>query len=243
MRINPSFLALSLLATTLFATQASAHGLWTEQRRGHIEVVFGEGAEDTAYKPEKVTGGWAWDQAGKPIEVSIERLADHARLKPASPAAAVAAELDLGIWTRNPENKWLNEPRSKVTGGGESIQTRKYSLAIYEHGVKLPALDHLKLVIVPQADPLEVGVGKALPVQVLLDGKPAAGIKLMGDYRSAPEDVSTETDADGRATVVVRNEGLNVIAAQTSVPVKDNADYTKRGLFTSLTFVGAEHHD
>ena len=50
-------------------------------------------------------------------------------------------------------------------------------------------------------------------VRELVDGKPAAGIKLIGDYRGAPHEVSAETDAEGRANVPVRNEGLNIISA------------------------------
>jgi uncharacterized GH25 family protein len=97
--------------------------------------------------------------------------------------------------------------------------------------------------ILPEVDPLTVGPGRSLPVRVLLDGKPAAGIKLVGDYRNAPNTLSTETDKDGRAEVLVRNEGLNVIAAQVEIPLKDNADVATRGLFTSLTFLGEPHHE
>ncbi|RLU06416.1 nickel ABC transporter substrate-binding protein, partial [Pseudomonas prosekii] len=132
---------------------------------------------------------------------------------------------------------------SKVPGAIESTQTFKYSLAIYQPGAKLPALNQLKLVIVPEVDPLTVGPGQSLPVRVLLDGQPAAGVKLVGDYRSAPNTLSAETDKDGRAQVLVRNEGLNVIAAQIEVPLKDNPDVATRGLFTSLTFLGEAHHE
>ena len=97
--------------------------------------------------------------------------------------------------------------------------------------------------ILPEVDPLTVGPGQSLPVRVLLDGKPAAGVKLVGDYRSAPNTVSTETDAEGRAKVLVRNEGLNVIAAQMEIALKDNKDVASRGVFTSLTFLGEPHHD
>ncbi|GAB7529506.1 DUF4198 domain-containing protein [Pseudomonas sp. 3A(2025)] len=243
MRITSTLLALGVIGAALYAGQASAHGLWTEQRRGNIEVVYGHGPEDNAFKAQKVSGAWAYDLAGKQVPVTVERLDDHARLKPIKPVAVMAVALDNGMWTRNKDKKWINEGRSKVAGGTESIHTFKYSLAIYEHGAKLPDLDKLKMVIVPQVDPLEVGPGKPLPVQVLIDGKPAAGIKLFGDYRSEPDEVSAETDAEGRASVVVRNGGLNIIAAEVTLPVKDNADIEARGLFTSLTFVGAEHHD
>ncbi len=227
----------------LLATQVSAHGLWTEQRRGNIEVIYGHGAEDNAFKAQKISGAWAYDASGKMIPVTVERLDDHARLKPLKTPAILAVALDNGMWSQTADKKWINKGRTQVPGAIESTQTFKYSLAIYEPGAKLPKLDALKLLILPEADPLTVGPGKSLPVRVLLDGKPAAGVKLIGDYRNAPNTLSTETDKDGRAQVLVRNEGLNVISAQVEVPLKDNADVATRGLFTSLTFLGEPHHE
>ncbi|UVL15051.1 DUF4198 domain-containing protein [Pseudomonas atacamensis] len=232
-----------LLIAALFTGQVSAHGLWTEERRGNIEVIYGHGAEDNAFKPQKISGAWAYDASGKMIPVSVERLADHARLKPLKPPAVLAVALNNGMWSQTADKKWINEGRSKVPGATEATQTFKYSLAIYQPGAKLPKLDQIKLLILPEVDPLTVGPGKSLPVRVLLDGKPAAGVKLIGDYRSAPNTLSTETDKDGRAQVLVRNEGLNVIAAQVEVPVKDSVDVNSRGLFSSLTFLGEPHHE
>jgi len=232
-----------VLIAALFAGQVSAHGLWTEQRRGNIEVIYGHGAEDNAFKAQKISGAWAYDAGGKMIPVSVERLADHARLKPLKTPAVMAVALNNGMWSQTADKKWINEGRSKVPGATEATQTFKYSLAIYQPGAKLPKLDQIKLLILPEVDPLTVGPGKSLPVRVLLDGKPAPGVKLVGDYRSAPNTLSTETDKDGRAQVLVRNEGLNVIAAQVEVPVKDSADVDSRGLFSSLTFLGEPHHE
>ena len=227
----------------LFAADVSAHGLWTEQRRGNIEVIYGHGAEDNAFKPQKISGVWAYDASSRMIPVTVERLADHARLKPLKPPAILAVALDNGMWSQTADKKWINQGRSKVEGAIASTQTFKYSLAIYEPGAKLPELKHIKLLILPEADPLTVGPGKSLPVRVLLDGKPAAGVKLVGDYRNMPNTLSTETDKDGRAQVLVRNEGLNVISAQVEVPLKDNPDVATQGLFTSLTFLGEPHHE
>jgi len=232
-----------LLIAALFTGQVSAHGLWTEERRGNIEVIYGHGAEDNAFKAQKISGAWAYDASGNKIPVSVERLADHARLKPLKPPAVMAVALNNGMWSQTADKKWINEGRSKVPGATEATQTFKYSLAIYQPGAKLPKLEQIKLLILPEVDPLTVGPGKSLPVRVLLDGKPAAGVKLIGDYRSAPNTLSTETDKDGRAQVLVRNEGLNVIAAQVEVPVKDSVDVDSRGLFSSLTFVGEPHHE
>ncbi|WP_458729959.1 DUF4198 domain-containing protein [Pseudomonas brenneri] len=227
----------------LFATQVSAHGLWTEQRRGHIEVVYGHGAEDEAFKANKVSGAWAYDASGRMIPVTVQRLNDQARLQPLKSPAVLAVAFDNGLWSQTPDKKWVNQGRSQVPGAIETTQALKYSLAIYQAGAKLPSLDQLKMVIVPEVDPLTVGPGKLLPVRVLIDGKPAAGIKLIGDYRSAPNTLSTETDQDGRAQVLVRNEALNVIAAQVEVPVKGDSEIQTRALSSSLTFLGQPHHE
>jgi uncharacterized GH25 family protein len=242
MHFPKTLLALSLLSA-FTVNQASAHGLWTEERRGNIEVIYGHGAEDNAFKAEKVSGAWAYDARGKMIPVTVERLADHARLQPLSAPAVMAVALNNGMWAQTADKKWINQGRSKVPGAITALQTFKYSLAIYQPSVKLPDLPRLRLVIVPQADPLSVGPGKALPVKVLLDGKPAAGIKLMGDYRNQPDEVSAQTDAEGRASVLVRNQGLNIIAAETVIKISGNPDIDEEGLFTSLTFVGEAHHE
>lgn len=242
MPYTKTILTLSLFGA-LSLSQAQAHGLWTEERRGNIEVVYGHGAEDSAFKAQKVSGAWAYDMSGKMIPVTVERLADHARLQPLSHPAMMAVALNNGMWSQTADKKWVNKGRTEVPGAVTALQTFKYSLAIYQPGAKLPKLEQIKLLILPEVDPLTVGPGKSLPVRVLLDGKPAAGVMLIGDYRNAPNTLSTETDKDGRAQVLVRNEGLNVIAAQVEVPVKDSTDVNSRGLFSSLTFLGEPHHE
>ncbi|NNA70077.1 DUF4198 domain-containing protein [Pseudomonas gessardii] len=237
-----AFKSLAVLGL-LFATQVSAHGLWTEQRRGHLEVIYGHGAEDEAFKARKVSGAWAYDAGGRMIPVTVQRLVDQARLQPLKPPAVLAVAFDNGLWSQTPDKKWVNQGHSQVPGAVETTQALKYSLAIYQAGAKLPKLDQLRMVIVPEVDPLTVGPGQSLPVRVLIDGKPAAGIKLIGDYRSAPNTLNTETDQDGRARVLVRNEALNVIAAQAQVSVKGNSEIQTRALFSSLTFLGQPHHE
>ncbi|MHA6492608.1 DUF4198 domain-containing protein [Pseudomonas borbori] len=241
--MNKTLPFIAAAAAALLIADASAHGLWTEQRRGNIETVYGHGAEDNAFKAEKISGAWAYDAQGKMIPVTIERLTDHARLQPLKPPAMLGVALDNGPWSLTPDKQWINQGRSKVPNSTESLHTFKYSLAIYQEGAKLPKLEQLKMVILPEADPLKVGPGNPLPVRVLVDGKPVAGVELVGDYRGAPHQVSATTDADGRAQVLVRNEGLNIISAAISLPVKGDKDIETRGLFTSLTFLGEAHHE
>lgn len=236
-------LLLVALLGSLISGPVAAHGLWTEQRRGHTEVIYGHGAEDDAFKAQKISGAWAFDGQGRALAVEIQRLEDHARLQPAAAPAVLAVALDNGAWSKTPEQKWINAGRSQVPESVHSLHTWKYSLAIYQEGAKLPPLDQLQMVIIPERDPLSVGAGHKLPVRVLVDGKPAAGVKLIGDYRGAPDSVSAETDAEGRAEVTVRNQGLNVIAAEIYLPVENDKDIEELGLFASLTFVGEAHSE
>ena len=232
-----------LLAGLLLCGQAAAHGLWTEQRRGNHEVIYGHGAKDDAFKADKISGAWAYDGAGKMIPVTVQRLHDHARLQPLRAPAVLAVALDNGAWSQTPDKQWINQGRRQVPNSTHSLHTYKYSLAVLAPGAKLPDLSKLRLAIVPQSDPLAVGPGKPLRVQVLVDGKPAREVKLIGDYRGMPHEVSATTDAQGYAEVVVRNEGLNIIAAELYLPVKGNPDIEELGLFSSLTFLGQAHHE
>lgn len=232
-----------LLAGLLLCGQAAAHGLWTEQRRGNHEVIYGHGAKDDAFKADKISGAWAYDGAGKMIPVTVQRLHDHARLQPLRAPAVLAVALDNGAWSQTPDKQWINQGRRQVPNSTHSLHTYKYSLALLAPGAKLPDLSKLRLAIVPQSDPLAVGPGKPLRVQVLVDGKPAREVKLIGDYRGMPHEVSATTDAQGYAEVVVRNEGLNIIAAELYLPVKGNPDIEELGLFSSLTFLGQAHHE
>lgn len=232
-------IAAALLAAML-AGQVSAHGIWTAERRGNIEVIYGDGAEDNAYDPKKISGAWASDLRGGRIPVTVEKLEDHARLKPVESAAVLSVALDNGYWTQAPDKKWLNVGETQVPGALDSGRYYKYTLAVLEEGAKLPSLDKLKLVIVPQQDPLSVEAGKELEVQVLVDGKPASDVELVADFVNAPDEIATKTDAQGKAKIIVRNRGLNVIAASTTVP-NDDPDARVRGMFSSLSFVSEKH--
>jgi len=234
-------LSLAVAMGVLSTGSAFAHGIWTETRYGHIEVVNGHGAEDEAYAPEKIKGAWAYDQDGKGVPVTVERLSDHARLVPLARPAVLTVALDNGIWSKGKDGKSVNAPMAQVPGAVSASRSYKYSLAILEPHALIPANLKLAMVIRPLKDPMEVGVGNPLPVEVTIDGKPAANIALLDDYRGMADASSVKTDAQGRADIVIRNAGLNIIAAQARVPTIGEKDISERSLFTSLTFVGEGH--
>ncbi|WP_286790532.1 MULTISPECIES: DUF4198 domain-containing protein [unclassified Pseudomonas] len=235
-------LVAATLALSVFSGSLFAHALWPEERRGQIEVVFGEGAEEDAYDPARISGAWAYDTSGKPVPITVEKQSDHARLKPAATPAVLAVALDNGYWAQGQDKKWVNKGATEVSGALASGRYYKYSLAVMEKGAKLPSLDALKFTIIPQRDPLAVEPGETLEVQVLLDGKPASGIKLYDDVINDPDHISVTTDAQGRAQITVRPHGRNVIGANTEVK-QDDPNGRVRGMFSTLVFVSpSDHH-
>lgn len=87
---------------------------------------------------------------------------------------------------------------------------------------------HLKcnthLVAPPTGAPVPVGQaflrnkGETLTVQVLFEGKPLPGAKVWQDIVTAPDAPPLVADAEGRVTLPVRNQGLNVVEADQQSP-------------------------
>jgi len=228
------------VAATLAASHAAAHAIWVEKRRDNLEVVYAHGVQDDAYKTEKFYGAWGYDKTGNSMPVKVQRLDTHVRLLPQNAPATLLAVLDNGHFSQDPDGRWHNLRRADVPGATQSMRIWKYTLSIMQPGVRLPELDPLRLAIVPQADPTALKAGQTLPVQVLFDGKPLAGVKLVEDYRNMDHQASYQTDAEGRAQVVVRNRGLNVLYVNYKHPVNDDPDINVLWMDTTLSFVASK---
>jgi len=240
MRI-PTFSTALLLAGLVAAGSASAHGLWLEKRRGNLDVVYGHGPADDAYKTTKFQGAWGFNKRGESVPVTVVPMESHVRLLPQGDVTAIVSWLDNGFYTQKSDNTWVNQGRSEVPDAVSSGNYVKYSIAILASGAQLPkSLPQLRLAIIPEKDPTQLKAGDILPVQVLLDGKPVSGVKIVEDYRAMDHQASFETDGNGRANVVVRNRGLNVIEAGYTMDLVNNPDADKIGMSSTLSFVASK---
>jgi uncharacterized GH25 family protein len=227
------FLALAvLLAGT---AGANAHGAWVAQRHGDLAVVYGHGAGDDAYKPEKVTAAKAATAAGEAREVRIVPQAKNALLDVPKDAATLTVVFDNGFWTKGADGKYVNKGKRDVPGGQGTSHSLKTNTTILAKGTA-PKAQGLPLEIVPLVDPLSLKMGDDLPVRVLYQGRPLSGVSLYPDYVNDGHAESGKTDADGRVTLFVRNDGLNVIGVSHSVPAPDHPDVDRVGLFATLSF-------
>ena len=131
---------------------AQGHGVWTETRRGAVELVYGHGPLEDLYDPEKLIKAKAYDAVGKEISIKmIARESNNAALELAEETAVVAAIFDNGFWSQGPNGKWINRPKSKVPGARQGGHYVKYNLSILGHYNRLPESPDLALQIIPQS--------------------------------------------------------------------------------------------
>lgn len=94
------------------------------------------------------------------------------------------------------------------------------------------------LEIVPATNPFGRGTDTALPVQLLLHGRPLAGAQIrvlpLGIKNGAVQKL--RTDEQGRATFVVPNVGAWLVMAVHARPMTNNREAAFDTIFASMTF-------
>ncbi|MCJ8053251.1 DUF4198 domain-containing protein [Shinella curvata] len=223
---------------------AGAHGAWVAERWGNLGVVYGHGAGDDPYDPARITQALAISEEGAATPVEIDKREKHAILKPEGEPAAILLTFDNGYWTEKTDGKWVNEAKDKVADAKAAGHYIKNSLSLlHAHGA-LPAFPKQDLQIVPLDNPIGRKAGDPIRLRVLHDGKPLAGAVVTLDYVNQASLKSEPTDADGEVVVAIRNDGLNVLAVDHSVPLENDQKADQIGYTATLSFVAEAHsHD
>lgn len=236
--MKPIFQVL-LLVCSLAASHASAHGIWFAQRGGDLALIYGEGSEDldTAKRASKILQVAAYDAAGAPLDTALAPVGRLLFVDLQHQPAVVAAVLDNGFWTKGPDGIWLGTTKDAVPGAQESGHYLKYAVHLRAPlQAPLAALPEHVLQIVPVNAALPQHKDEPLQLRVLFRGKPVAGAEVVLDFVGDPDGEPLHTDADGRITVKVRNQGLNVIVAKYDGAPDDAAKVDKIEYLASLSF-------
>jgi uncharacterized GH25 family protein len=214
------------------------------ERWGELGVVYGHGAGDDPYEPARVVEALAIAEDGAATPVAIESREKHAVLKPEGEPAAIALTFDNGYWTEKTDGKWVNEPKDKVADAKAAGHYIKNSLSLLHAHDTLPAFPKQDLQIVPLDNPIGRKAGDPIRLRVLHAGKPLAGAVVTLDYVNQAGLKSDPTDADGEVVVAIRNDGLNVLAVDHSVPLENDPKADTIGYAATLSFVAEAHsHD
>ncbi|TBV12423.1 hypothetical protein DNK08_00345 [Stutzerimonas kirkiae] len=147
---------------------------------------------------------------------------------------------------RNPsrstkDSPWQPLAKAALPGAVEGLYARKYNLSV-QATPKLPIAPRGQgLELLPQGDPLALKRGDSLNIQVLLDGKPLAGVRLAEDFIANDHALSPATDASGQTRVKLHADSLNVIALEYDQPQPAGTEVDFKRYFSSLSFALAHH--
>jgi uncharacterized GH25 family protein len=93
-----------------------------------------------------------------------------------------------------------------------------------------------RLELVAEKNPYTLRGGGALPVRLTYEGKPLAGVLVMGLQRGRPDKVTARTDSKGRVTLKLDRPGFWLIKAVHMIPAPADAGADWESFWASLTF-------
>lgn len=236
MRRSRRVIAATLLAG--FATvPAEAHAVWFAQRARQTALIYGVGADDLdAVKRfsfiETMVG---YDVNYQPIKATPRIAGPIVLVDSEQQPTLLSVVFFNGIWSRV-NGEFEAKGRDEAPASTLSEKNYKYSVAIMGPLDKpVPSLPDQVLQIVP-VGAIPAMLGSPMTYQVLFRGKPAVGATVINDLVNDPDQMPTTTDAQGKVTMAVRNQGLNVLEAVFVSPTDNPKKYDRIENSATLTF-------
>jgi nickel transport protein len=223
MRYVRTRLATALAALALGLGTAQAHNVWlVPDAEGAYLVQFGghEGKLEE-FNSDKLKAVTAYDRRGRKIDVTTHAATDGVRVKPEREPAMLAAEFDNGFFSKREGSPMVNKPMDENPGATSGVHAVKFHKTVLQWGL-IARKELGQTFEIVGTESKEPQAGQPLKVQVLKDGKPAAGVRL-----SIGEDGPPVTSAaDGTATVTPV-EGRNQLLAIIRMPMQGNPKTTQ----------------
>lgn len=239
-RLNKLIAAAVLSAGVIVTTAAHAHAIWFAQRATHLGLIYGVGADDldSVKRLPLFKSIAAYDGTGQSVPTKLEVNGPLLLVDATQQPAIVAAVMNNGIWSKTPDGKWHKKGKDEVPDAIVSERTYKYGVHLRTplKGA-LPLLPEQRLQIVPVDTELPQLLGAPLKLRVLFEGKPVAGVNVLHDLVNDPDGQPVKTAADGTATIKIRNQGLNVIAAVFDGPSEEPGKTFKTEHTATLSFI------
>ena len=207
----------AVAAALCSALPAAAHEIWMAQRSGKLALIYGAGAHDLdmVKRLPKIVASQGLDAAGSPVPVELKPTENLVLVEAPAETAVVTAVMDNGLWSKSPDGKFHNKGLDEVPDAIVSGRYYKYATFLRKHPAgALAPVPGLKFQIVPVGKAFPKKMGEMLTVQVLHQGQPVRGAKVYQDAVTDPGGAHVFTGKDGRATIKVRNAGLNVLLAE-----------------------------
>lgn len=239
-KIGVMILALALAIAIVVASRANAHGIWFAERSEELAIIYGVGADDLnmVKRLPKITAISAFDVLQQSVETSLRATEHLVIVDTDAHPAVVAAVLDNGYWSKTPDGEWIAAGRDEVPNAVIAERTVKYAVHLGSALAEpLGPIPGQRLQILPDVEVLPDILGEALNLQILYDGKPAAGARIIVDFVNDPDAKRIIAGDDGRVTINIRNQGLNVIGALYDSPSPEPEKIDKIENMATLSFV------
>lgn len=232
LRCSRTCQAAVLAAAMAAAHLAHAHNVWLEpDAHGAYVVQFGghEGKLE-AFPPEKLQSVQAYDLRGRKIEVSVQAVPGGAKVAPERQAALLAAHFDNGYFSKVGVGPLVNKPMNENPGATSGVHAVKFHKTFIQWGVIAKKELGQTFEIVATTH-LAAHAGEPVQFQVLLDGKPRAGVRVSLGEKGEP----VMTDANGLVTVKPK-AGVNQLLAIVRLPVSGDPKTTSLNYEYLLAF-------
>lgn len=232
--------AVATMMAALASTSAQGHAIWFAQRAKQLALVYGVGADDldAVKRMPLVNSVTGFDADGQPVAASLRAAGAIPVVDSDEPLAVVAAVMDYGVWARDKAGEWHNKGHDEIKDATVSEHNFKYAVHIGQMPKQpIPLIAGHKLQILPASQSIPPVMGKPLRVRAFWDGKPMAGVDIRNDYVNDPDQKPVKTDAQGYASISVRNQGLNVVLGVYISPSDNPAKYRQMEHSATLSFV------
>jgi nickel transport protein len=226
------FILFILALTLVFASTLYAHDTYVAKESAAFVIVHGHAGKQEPYNPQFIKDAKAFDASGKVVAVTMKPQKDRVLLSFAKDPALVEFVYDTGPRVKTPEG-WKSLSKREAKNAIESKKWVKGVKQINQWSDRFGKPLGGKMEIVPMKNPLALKVGDKLPFQVLYNGKPLPGVAVSNEGHGKDE---IKTDPNGRAEVVIKKSGLNIVGASQNTPTPNDPDVDALGEIATLTF-------
>lgn len=235
----------TLLSALMLPMLAFAHGVWVAPHYGELSLIYGMGYADDAYSPDKVKDIQAFAADFTKVSLSTTPHQHHVSLEVDSEAAVVTTFFDNGFWEKNEKGRWQAVEEAAIQKPENTSTSLKYNISLLKpYTGEMKPFPHLTVQAIPSQDPSSLKQGDELSLTVYVAGKPFAGAEVTADYNHDMQNKVT-TDAEGRATIKVRNNGHNVVGVWVNHQTPDHPKAHLQRNVVTLSFKSARpqaHH-
>lgn len=152
----------------------------------------------------------------------------------------IASRYDNGFYVHTADGRPLATTKLDFPAAKDSAHYFKFSKALLRIGHSSPGAERVighRLELVPHVDPFSLKPGDHLPIEVLFDGKPLAGVPVeVGDDKAAAIGELAKTDGTGIVQLPIRSAGWYRIAVDRRVPSHFPELFAEDDYTATLTF-------